>query len=175
MSDAAHPLWNSIQNSIDSHGSRIAASNGLSDAISYTELGERTAALADALRENNIKPGDRVAVCLPKDVGMLIAMLGILRLGAAYVPVNPADPPARNAAIIEACSASAILGDATLVQKLYPNAQPLKIPGAFYPAGNRSLTAGKRASRSCLPAAHIRFLGPAQGRDDERSGRDQFH
>jgi len=134
MSDAVHPLWDSIQHSIDSYGSRIAASNGLSDAISYTELGERTAALADKLRENNIKPGDRVAVCLPKNIDMLIAMLGILRLGAAYVPVNPVDPPVRNAAIIEACGACAILSNATLAQSVLSDSQntvPGKTIGAY--------------------------------------------
>jgi amino acid adenylation domain-containing protein len=126
MSNAAHPLWDSIQHSIDSYGSRVAASNGLSDAISYTELGERTAALADALRKNNIKPGDRVAVCLPKNVDMLIAMLGILRLGAAYVPVNPVDPPARNVAIIKACGACAVLTSATLAQSVFSGTQHLE-------------------------------------------------
>lgn len=119
MNHVTHPLWDSIQHSIDSFGSRIAASNGLSDAISYIELGEATAALADALRINNIHPGDRVAVCLQKNVDTLIAILGILRLGAAYVPVNPADPPARNAAIIEACGACAILTDTALAEEVF--------------------------------------------------------
>ena len=134
MSNAAHPLWDSIQHSIDSYGSRIAASNGLADAISYTELGERTAALADTLRENNIKPGDRVAVCMQKNVDMLVAILGVLRLGAAYVPINPGDPPVRNTSIIKACGACAILSNETLAQFVFTkskNTEPIKTIGAL--------------------------------------------
>ncbi|MCK5481851.1 MAG: amino acid adenylation domain-containing protein, partial [Gammaproteobacteria bacterium] len=131
MSNAAHPLWDSIQHSIDLYGSHIAASNGLSDAITYTELGERTAALANTLRDNNIKPGDRVAVCLPKNVDMLVAILGILRLGAAYVPVNPLDPPARIASIIEACSACAILTNTTLAGQLFSETGTGQTIGAY--------------------------------------------
>ncbi len=51
--------------------------------------------LARALVEHGIEPGDRVAIALPKDVALPIAIFGTLLAGGAYVPIDYLTPPAR--------------------------------------------------------------------------------
>ncbi len=63
--------------------------------LTYAELERRSARLARALREAGIGEEDRIGVCLPRGAGLVVALLGVLRAGAAYVPLDPDYPPGR--------------------------------------------------------------------------------
>lgn len=63
--------------------------------LSYAELNRRANYLADRLRSSGAKRGKRVAICLERSPEMVIAVLGVLKSGAAYVPLDPAYPRAR--------------------------------------------------------------------------------
>jgi len=65
------------------------------EVLTYRELAARSAALAAALVAKGIGPGDRVAVHLPRGIPVLISVLGILRSGAAYVPIDDVYPATR--------------------------------------------------------------------------------
>lgn len=65
--------------------------------ISYAELDAASARLAAALRERGVRPGDRVGVCLERGTDLIVALLAVLRAGAAYVPLDPGYPPERMA------------------------------------------------------------------------------
>lgn len=80
------------------------------DAIAYRfdrstltarELDARTAAVATALRESGVLPGDPVGVCVGPGLDLPVAMIGVLRAGAAYVPLDPTYPRARLTQIAE--------------------------------------------------------------------------
>lgn len=58
-------------------------------SLGYRELDDVTGRLAGWLADGGVRPGDRVAVCLPTSVFFAVAFLAILRLGAVHVPVNP--------------------------------------------------------------------------------------
>ncbi|MGW0788750.1 amino acid adenylation domain-containing protein [Streptomyces sp. NPDC002911] len=62
--------------------------------LTYGELNARADALARHLAARNIGPEDRVAVALPRTQDLVVALLGVLKAGAAYVPLDP-DYPAR--------------------------------------------------------------------------------
>ncbi|MEO1619423.1 MAG: amino acid adenylation domain-containing protein, partial [Cyanobacteria bacterium J06632_3] len=64
-------------------------------SITYAELNRRANQLAHELRSRNITPGSRVAICLNRSVEMVIAILAVLKAGAAYVPLDPTYPAAR--------------------------------------------------------------------------------
>ncbi len=64
-------------------------------AIDYATLWRDSAALAGALVAAGVGRGERVGVSVPRGVGMLVAVLGVLRAGAAYVPLDPAFPAQR--------------------------------------------------------------------------------
>ncbi|HET8763579.1 MAG TPA: AMP-binding protein, partial [Rhodanobacter sp.] len=58
----------------------------------YAELDARANAVAAALIAAGTRRGDRVGVSLPRSEHMLVAVLGVLKTGAAYVPLDPAFP-----------------------------------------------------------------------------------
>ncbi|MFF5727513.1 amino acid adenylation domain-containing protein [[Kitasatospora] papulosa] len=64
-------------------------------SLTYAELDARADALAHALRERGAGREDRVALAAPPSVDTVVAMLAVLRSGAAYLPVDPQYPPAR--------------------------------------------------------------------------------
>jgi len=61
----------------------------------YAELEEQTNRLAQAMRARGIGRGQRVGICLERGADMVIALLAVLKSGAAYVPLDPAFPQAR--------------------------------------------------------------------------------
>ncbi|HEX8613863.1 MAG TPA: non-ribosomal peptide synthase/polyketide synthase [Telluria sp.] len=64
-------------------------------SLSYDELNARANQLAHHLRGLGVQPDQRVAICAPRSLEMLVAILGVLKAGAAYVPLDPAYPQDR--------------------------------------------------------------------------------
>lgn len=87
------------------------------ESLTYRELRQRARSVRDALVRANIRRGDRVGVYAPKSPTTVSAFFGILEAGAAYVPVDPAAPPARNAGILMDCSVSAVVISTMLVNR----------------------------------------------------------
>lgn len=69
-------------------------------ALTYRELDQRSAALASALAARGIGAGHLVAVSLDRSFELVVALLGVMRSGAAYLPLDPAHPPERLTRII---------------------------------------------------------------------------
>src|SRR5439155_1580585 len=65
------------------------------DSLSYTELNERANRLAHLLMQQGIRPEDVVGLAVPRSLEMVVALLGILKSGAAYLPIDPNYPPER--------------------------------------------------------------------------------
>ncbi|MBE0591407.1 MAG: amino acid adenylation domain-containing protein, partial [Gemmatimonadales bacterium] len=63
--------------------------------LSYAELNARANRVAHALRERSIGPGSLVALCAARGQALLVALLGIVKSGAAYLPLDPQYPAAR--------------------------------------------------------------------------------
>lgn len=64
-------------------------------ALSYAMLRLRTERLAGYLRQQGVRPGVLVGLCLERSAEMLVAMLGILGAGGAYIPLDPSYPQDR--------------------------------------------------------------------------------
>jgi amino acid adenylation domain-containing protein len=77
-------------------------------SITYSELALLTDRLRDRLAASGIRPGDRVGIYMRKSIDAVAAIYGILKSGAAYVPVDPGAPPARNAFILQNCGVKAL-------------------------------------------------------------------
>ncbi|MFJ8692602.1 amino acid adenylation domain-containing protein [Streptomyces roseolilacinus] len=68
--------------------------------LDYRELDERSSRLAHALRARGVVPGTPVALCVTRGADTLIAVLGVLKAGGGYVPIEPDTPPERVDALL---------------------------------------------------------------------------
>lgn len=66
-------------------------------SLTYAELEEWSGRVAAELRDAGIGPGDFVAVSIPRSFELVVTLVGILRAGAAYLPVDPEAPRERTA------------------------------------------------------------------------------
>ena len=77
--------------------------------LTYNELNVQANELAYTLRELGIGPETLVAICTERSVELMVGMMGILKSGAAYVPMDPLFPEKRLSMIIEETKAKALL------------------------------------------------------------------
>ena len=69
--------------------------------LTYRELDRRAGRVADALRAFDVGPDTVVAICLDRSAAFVVAALGVLQAGAAYLPLDPATPPERLAFMLQ--------------------------------------------------------------------------
>ncbi|WP_053147013.1 non-ribosomal peptide synthase/polyketide synthase [Pseudomonas sp. P97.38] len=86
--------------------------------LSYAELDLRAQAVARALRAAGIGADTIVPVCMERSVDMVVALLGIVHAGAAWLPLDPELPAARLAFLIEDAAAKVTLTQAQWLPKL---------------------------------------------------------
>lgn len=77
--------------------------------LTYTELDERANQLARHLLVCGARPGDRIALLFDQPWRAYVAMLAVLKIHAAYVPLDPGFPPDRLQYIVEDANAAMIL------------------------------------------------------------------
>ncbi|KAI2791838.1 hypothetical protein POX_c04717 [Penicillium oxalicum] len=118
------------------HPEKIALSSTAKD-MTYHELGQISAAIAHFLGKRGTRPGDVIGICLEKSVWTIATLLGVLRAGAAYVPMDPSYPPNRVRQIIEQADIRRIVANETIQDKLgdinadiifLPTIEDLEIP-----------------------------------------------
>ena len=88
--------------------------------LTYAELHHQAVRVATALRAAGAAPGSLVAVCLERSLEMIVGVLGVLYSGAAYVPLDPAEPAARLSFKMEDSGAALLLTQGSLVARLSP-------------------------------------------------------
>ncbi|HVR05970.1 MAG TPA: AMP-binding protein, partial [Solirubrobacteraceae bacterium] len=101
-------LQDYLRRSTERHPERVALVMG-ERRVTYAELERDSARLANLLRAHGVSRGDRVCLLLPKSPEAIAAMLGTLRAGAAYVPVDVSSPAPRVQSILEACEPRLVL------------------------------------------------------------------
>ncbi|MET0395204.1 MAG: AMP-binding protein, partial [Longimicrobiaceae bacterium] len=86
--------------------------------VSYAELERSANRLAWHLQALGVGPEVRVGLCVERTPEMVAAMLGILRAGASYVPLDPAYPADRLAYMLEDAGAALVVSQARLAERL---------------------------------------------------------
>jgi amino acid adenylation domain-containing protein len=84
------------------------------ESLSYMELDRRASQLAHYLIRTGAGPETLVGVCLNRSVSMIVALLGILKSGAAYVPLDPSYPTARLSFMLEDSQAPVLITESSL-------------------------------------------------------------
>ncbi|MFH8344041.1 amino acid adenylation domain-containing protein [Streptomyces sp. NPDC018045] len=100
-----------------------------SQRVTYRELAERSNRLARELIARGIGPEDLVAVAAAPSVDLVTGLLGVLKSGAAYVPVDPGHPAERIAHVLQDAAPALVLVDSAS-QAVIPAAGRLLLDGA---------------------------------------------
>ncbi|GJG95405.1 amino acid adenylation domain-containing protein [Cupriavidus pauculus] len=101
----------------------------------YAELSRRVDAVASRLPALGLQPGQPVGLLLPRSADLVIALLAVMRAGAAYLPLDPAWPEQRRAQILADAGATLVLSDMAQLAGEDSVAQtPLPFPQASQPA-----------------------------------------
>lgn len=104
-----------IERLIAAHARRtpdIAAVVAVDTTLTYADLEGRSGRLAAILRDEGVGPNVLVGVCLERTSAMITAVLGILKAGGAFLPLDPAFPPDRLAWMVEDSGIALVLTDA---------------------------------------------------------------
>jgi amino acid adenylation domain-containing protein len=88
------------------------------EQLTYQRLDERASRLAGHLAARGIGPGSLVGLCLDRSVDLIVAVVGILKAGCAYVPLDPAYPRERLTSMLEDAQPRGVVTVEGLVDRL---------------------------------------------------------
>ena len=103
----------------------VAAEHG-KERLTYPELEVRANRLARYLQRLGVGPEARVGLCLERSLDLLVALLGVMKAGGVYVPLDPAYPRERIALVLEDAAASVLLTQESL-RSLLPSGGALVV------------------------------------------------
>jgi len=94
------------------------AVNDTREQLSYAELNAKANSIAHELISTGVQPDDLVGLCLERRCNLLVGLLGILKAGAAYVPLDPDYPAARLAHMLGQAQLTRVISHSALQQRL---------------------------------------------------------
>ena len=97
---------------------RIAVREPGRGEITYRELDALSDRMRDCLHHRGVRQGDRVGIYLHKSIDSVSAIFGVLKAGAAYVPVDATAPVTRNAYILADCSVTVVVTENQMAEPL---------------------------------------------------------
>ncbi len=112
------------------HAGAEALVSAEGESWSYARLAAAAADWAGRMAAAGCARGSRVGVWMPKSPQAVAALWAALRLGACYVPFDPAAPPARVAALAADCGVAALVADAPRAEtaRAWPQPPPPLLP-----------------------------------------------
>jgi amino acid adenylation domain-containing protein len=119
--DVAYPIDSGVHQLFEQQAERTphaVAAVFADQQVTYAELNRRSNNLARHLQQVGVNPGALVAICVDRSIEMLVGLLGILKAGAAYVPLDPGYPNERLAFMLRDSGASLILTQSKLRESL---------------------------------------------------------
>jgi amino acid adenylation domain-containing protein len=112
------PLHHYLRGAASRFPEREAVREPSGNSIRYRDLDDLSDRLRDRLAEMGIGRGQRVGMCLHKSIDSVASIFGILKCGAAYVPVDPTAPATRNGFIFHDCTVSSVITESSLAPGL---------------------------------------------------------
>ncbi|MEU9101348.1 non-ribosomal peptide synthetase [Streptomyces sp. NPDC048361] len=110
--------------------------------LTYAQLAASARRLAAHLQEHGVRPGDSVALLMPRSARTVVAQLALWWAGAACVPLDPAHPAPRTAAMLEDSGATLTVGDGKLLESAGPPGATLALPDDEHLADAETATGG---------------------------------
>jgi amino acid adenylation domain-containing protein len=132
-------------------------------ALTYRQLNDRANRLAHELRERGIGPDALVGVALTRSPDVAVALLGVLKAGGAFVPLDPDYPPDRLAAMLEDSRVGVLLTEESL-QDCWPASRPALIRlDADWEAIDRHNAANLDGGATLEDAAYVIYTSGSTG------------
>ena len=120
-----------LRRSAQSRPDHLAVEDDESRRITFRELADLSDRLRDRLYHAGVRRGDRVGLYLPKSIDAVATIFGVLKCGAAYVPVDPAAPVARNAYILHDCAVRIVVVERRFEERLRTELARIGASAAF--------------------------------------------
>jgi amino acid adenylation domain-containing protein len=132
--------------------------------LTYADLARQSDALAAFLASRGVMRGDRVGMCVPKSLEAVVAIFGIMKAGAAYVPVDPTGPIERGRKILEDCAVRAVVVSDRLVDVVPKAGADGEPPVVVHPPfGNSQFTIHNSQLRDAGDLAYIIYTSGSTG------------
>jgi amino acid adenylation domain-containing protein len=130
--------------------------------LSYGELARRVDLLAGLLRRRGVQAEERVGVLLERGFDLPLALLAVLRAGAAYLPLDPSYPAERLRYMVEAAGCRLVLSSGGLAAPLGlgPEVAALDLAGLDFSAGEAS----SPSPRPAESLAYVLFTSGSTGK-----------
>jgi amino acid adenylation domain-containing protein len=122
----AHLLHRLVSEAAEASPEKEAVRCGGS-SLTYGELEVASNGVARALMDSGVRRGDRVGILLPKRVELVAAVYGIMKAGAAYVPIDPRAPVERGAIVASDCTIAGLVATPDTASALI-GAMPRHVP-----------------------------------------------
>ncbi len=106
-----------FENQVERTPEAIAVQEG-SRSLTYAELNEAANRLAHFLKQTGVTPGTLVGISLERSSEMVVAILGVLKAGAAYLPLDPAYPEERLKFMLTDSQAPLVITHSRFAEKL---------------------------------------------------------
>ncbi len=114
QAECIHRLF---EQQVEQRPEQIAVEFG-DERVSYRELNERANRLARYLREQRVRQEVVVGLCLERSVEMVVGVLGVLKAGGAYLPLDPGYPSERLSFMLEETAVPLLLTQERLLDQL---------------------------------------------------------
>jgi amino acid adenylation domain-containing protein len=116
--------------------------------LSYRELELLSNRIARCLRARGIGSGDLVLVVMKRSVRFLASVIGVMKAGAAYVPLEVRTPAARRSQIIGDCRARAVICDAESAARMAADEDVVRLGATILPADGEEVAAADETAPS---------------------------
>lgn len=134
--------------------------------INYGDLDRRSNGLLSRLFDAGVGPGDRVGLLLSRSVELVVATLAVLKVGAAYVPLDPDDPPQRIHRLMADAELRTVITSNTLVGVLDgTSARAVHVDGALADrqAPGNTLHAAQRVDGAATDTCSVMYTSGSSG------------
>ncbi|NVJ22885.1 amino acid adenylation domain-containing protein, partial [Myxococcus sp. AM011] len=162
-----YPSEATLHSLIESQAMRTPYSEAIrfeDSVLTYAQLDSRSNQLAHHLRSLGARPGVLVGVCLERSLDLVVALLGVLKSGAAYVPLDPAYPRERLAGMLEDADAPVLLTHEHLKSVLPPHAAHVLCLDSEWDAVSRQPSSSLESLAGPDSLAYVIFTSGSTGR-----------
>jgi amino acid adenylation domain-containing protein len=138
----------------------VAAEDG---SLTYGELARRMEALAAELRCRGLVPGQVVGLCVERSASLVVAVLGVLAAGGAYLPLDPSYPRERLRLILEDARPALVVGSRETEERLQGLATPVLVDPAAPPGPPPAAAAGSAPPVTADHPAYVIYTSGSAG------------